>query len=256
MDTIIIKKGTILFRIVHTKETNFLRDFYGKQEDDNDFCLAPNYNVFFYFTPYMSDTSLWFNYKVRKMIVYELQYDIEVLNFILPLDSNNKLKYIREDINLDKLNIIKKCDNFELCNGLYKGIKSDYCLTNDYIKKNPKILGMINIVEIDNKHLKQHLKKNKNKWIKQFMGFFKNKNGLIGVPELSIYPLNYRNTEHIIYKNEPDKLINNIANNITKYNYTIKAVFDHQPFKKDELYNFVKNKLVMKNGFYYFKAAI
>lgn len=256
METIKIKKGTVLFRIILLEEKAFLRDFYGKQEGTNDYCMPPNYNVFFYFNPFMSDTNLWHNGKWRKMFIYELQYDIEVLSFVKPCDvkPENYPKYLREDQILEKKNILLKCNNFDFCNGLYKGIDSDYCFTLDFMKKNPNILGMINIVARDNKNLKEKIKNKKYRWITKFMYKYLNHNGEKGIPELSIYPFNKRNFNHIRTKVNDAALYNNLINNRFKYNYVLKAAIDHQPFKKDELYNYVNKNLIMKDGFYFFKG--
>lgn len=247
LNIIKIKKGTILFRVL-TSSNAFLRDYYGKQEDKNDYCLSPQHNVFFYNQPFIVDANLWLNSSWRNMLIYEIQYDIELLDF------TENSKYLREDEILITKGILRKCNDLSLCSGLYNGIKSDYCLTDEFLEKYPNIMGLFNIVKLDNIHLKKVI--NKYNFIKPYIDFFKDKNGFTGIPELSIYPLHNRVKEHIITPFTNVDLHNNIIKNIEKYNYIIKEIIPHQPFEKNKLLKYLKYKLKFKNKFYYLNKKV
>ena len=256
---IIIKKNTILFRTIYgdskyskinplslTKDklakiysNNILRDFYGKQENLDDYCLSPFYNIFLYPNPYFADTNLWFNNKCeRNVAIYKTQQDIKLLSFI---DS----KYLISDPILETNGIIKNCSQLDFCN--YKMYNSNYCLTQEFMETYPDILGLYNIVEIDNNHLKE--KTNKMAPFMKFMNFEKNiTNTINGIPEISLYHLKMRKfiTIKTKYNKNPNyfhKLYEKIVNNIDDYNLFLIEFIAHQPYKIDKLFNFMKNKL-------------
>jgi hypothetical protein len=197
----------------------------------------------------MADTNLWFNHEYeRNVIVYVLQQDIILLSFI---NSN----YLISDQILKDKNILNKCNMFKLCN-IYSGIKSDYCLSTEFIKDNPNIMGIYNVNLKDNEHLDDLLNTPKSKLLLdpfiEYFNFEKINTDLKGIAEISMYPFKQRQIKDIITpyntnKNYIAKLYKNIYNNIDKYNYQMIEIFKHKPFdKNDELYKFIKNTIYNK----------
>ena len=144
-----IPKGTCLFRYIYSKE-NPLEDFVGvKNENLETFCLHPNHNVFFYPYPYVFDTNAWVEeattVKNPKMFVYSTTRDIKILLLIKP--SNYHVNSKKGD------GVIVSCKGLQFCKD-FEGRSYDICLTDDFIKENPDIVGNIRIVFRDNKNLK------------------------------------------------------------------------------------------------------
>jgi len=262
----IIKKGTLMFRTIVGHESlskkhknnfskefndknisyNILRDYFGKQEKKENYCLSPYYNLFLYFNPFFADTNLWLNNTYeRNVAIYEIQSDLKLLSFI-------DTKYKIDDPLFIENDILVKCNTIKLCN--YTGVKSDYCLSMNFMKTHPDIIGVYNIIEVDNKHYedKEHLK-----IIKPFVKYIhreKMNPNYYGVPQIYIYPLKNRLFNEIITeynvlsKTYIEKLYKYISDNYDNYNLFLIDFIEHQPFKIDKLMSFIKNKCIYKNG--------
>ena len=163
----IIPKGTILFRSCLGDDD----DFCGIPTDNNEYCLNKNHNVFFY--PYPA-------YRYPKFKIFVVEKTLKIMNLIYP-------SYLSREVRLErnsKYDFISSChieeENF--C-GDKVGRKYDPCFSEDFIKENPDIAGMIALAVGDlEKQKKNYTELNK------FSLFHHDVRGKLGVPELILYP--------------------------------------------------------------------
>lgn len=206
-ETIVIPKGTILFRSTYSV-SNLISDFAGIQINKNNYCLYPNYNVFFYPFPFVSESVKLYEYTS----VYVLNNDVKLINLILPS------KYSRKDritgkggiISCDKISI-KGCEKEDDMNEFTakEGFDYDPCINYKKIAKDDNdVVGMIAIAEEDSHELASmmetlELSHENNDYIPGFRKYkysnilkhynkyyklYEDSKGTIGVPEIILYP--------------------------------------------------------------------
>jgi hypothetical protein len=227
-----IPKGTVLFRYISDKE-NAIRDFVGfETEEDKDqttYCLSKYHNTFFYPYPYVIDSNSWVNGKkqtqqvYKNMILYEIAHDCKIILMIKPSEFIRKGKY----------DFTTYCNNLQFCNK--NGIKTDICLTEDFIDKNPDISGIYAIQEGDANNLMKWYTKNEYTNFRKYLTFFRDIN-FKSVPEIMMHPLLRRNIQEqktvIVNGSEFDY----IQKHKNKFNYHPFQVFEHKPLEdNDEL---------------------
>ena len=133
-ETIILPKGTLLFRGMNTTAT-LTSDFAGMPVDDKKFCLHENYNVFFYPFPFVAGTVAAYQYTV----IYVTTQDLKLVNLILPSKFNRESRKT-------KTGGIVSCDDTENeCD--VSGRDYDPCV--DYTKVPKDVSGMIAIAKAD-----------------------------------------------------------------------------------------------------------
>lgn len=231
----IIKKGTLLFRYVYDNPSDKVTiskmapgSFLGIQNenDENEYCLPDNYNVFFYPYPYVMDTNKYLKPTASKMMLFETTVDIKVALFLKPSLYTRNLTGEENEISMS-------CDNFNFCYGL-KGRKHDPCLKKEFLQQHPDVMGIYGISFNDNKRFIQQFNSPKFKPFKKFIHMYKDKK-TVGVPELMLYPLIKREGE-IITKVEGD-VYDFIKECKSAFNYEAVNVFNHKPLNKnDELF--------------------
>ena len=192
--TVTIPKGTVLFRATNTTY-DLVKDYAGIPKGHGEFCLFPNFNVFFYPYPFASESVGKYDYTC----IYILQNDIKLINLISPSP------YTRYD-RVNKKGGILSCSDitdFKGCTDF--GKKYDPCIDFNQIKDD-NIVGMIAIAKMDAQSLKKLLSvfddennnnNNNNRYKKirhrevyynEYYKLYKDTRGLIGVPEIILYP--------------------------------------------------------------------
>jgi len=235
-NTIIIPKGTILFRGVNIvdekKYYNIFNDLIGYR-NDKYFSISPIMNVFFYPVPYVSDAVNIYN----THIMYITQYDIEILLMIKPSNitrANKSNKYS---------NVITTCNNIsqkDKCGFEMSAI--DPCFTDLIIDKYPHIDGYITIAEQDANTFKKKYKniiekyKNIEKASHIIPGIIADNRDIQGIPEIVLFPLRFRYNECFMIKEKfkgPSSFVRYCINNRAQYNY-----FPLLYFTSDNIYTF------------------
>ena len=190
-ETIILPKGTVLFRSTHST-LDFVRDFAGIPKKDDEFCLYPNFNVFFYPFPFVSESVSKYSYTS----VFILLNDVKLINLISPS------KFTRKD-RLDKKGGIVSCDKVDSKGCTEHGYDYDPCIDFDIVK-DKEVVGMIAIAHEDAKQLRNLLlvlkdeninndnkKTHRDVYYNKYYKLYKDARDVIGVPEIILYPRKY-----------------------------------------------------------------
>lgn len=227
-----IPKGTLLFRILKNQKN----DMRGIPIENDQRCLTPNFNVYFYPNPFASQ--LAFEKYLDKdydpyVYVYILNKDIKVISLINPSKYSRADKY-RKGIFIKRCSTVKKgC--------LPRNYNSyDACLSDTIIKKFPEIVGTIAVVQKDARLLKIGLSKPKNATMRRFFKNAEDRLGTKTIPELSLHPLILRPSKDVITK-EGDPLENN---------YRVIGKFDRRDQKS--IMNFMDTKTVYNPDTFYY----
>jgi hypothetical protein len=170
-ETIVIPKGTVLFRGIHTTET-LTSDFAGVSMDGK-FCLHENYNVFFYPFPFVSSTVDRYAYTA----IYVTMRDLKLVNLILPS------KFNREDRKNETGGIVS-CEKTQVQCGV-AGRVSDPCV--DYTKVPKDMSGMLAIAKVDADSLQTQKAVFRN-WANKYFATYKDSRNIVGVPEFILHP--------------------------------------------------------------------
>ncbi len=161
---IVIPRGTLLFRSVQEG----IDDFCGIR-NGYKYCMNKNYNVFFY--PYPA-------YRRDKFKIFVVEETLKIVNLIYP-------SYLSREVRLKKkYDFIQSCDEVErdFCGG-NNGYRYDPCFSEEFLKENPDIAGMIGLAVGD-------LEEQKNQYtdLNKYSIFHRDVRGKMGVPELILYP--------------------------------------------------------------------
>lgn len=238
-ETIIIPKGTVLFRSTNTTY-DFIKDFAGLPKGDDEFCLFPNFNVFFYPYPFVSESVSKYNYTS----IFILRRDIKLIHLISPS------KFTRRD-RLEKKGGIVSCDKVDFKECTDGGNDYDPCIDFDVVKDN-EIVGMIAIAQEDAKSLRRLLltldDENENKkqyhatYYNKYYKLYKDARNIIGVPEIILYPRKY-----IYHKNYSETIRDFpgwMLDNYNEFNYTI-----FHTVKGNKKLQIIMDQLMSKTGF-------
>lgn len=219
-----IPKGTLLFRILKNQEN----DMRGVPIENDQRCLTPNFNVYFYPNPFASE--LVFEKYLDKdfdsyVYVYILNKDIKVISLINPSKYSRADKY-RKGIFIKRCSTVKKgC--------LPRNYNTyDVCLSDTIIKKFPEVVGTIAVSRKDGEIAKKRLLRPKNVTMRRFFKNAEDRFGTKTIPELSLHPLVLRPSKDVITK-EGDPLENN---------YSLLRKFDRRD--KKSIINFMDTKTV------------
>jgi hypothetical protein len=234
IDTIIIPKGTIMFK-GYDNPKNMINDFIGfnpnKQKYEHNF-LFQNHTTFLYPYPYVVNDVRGDDLTI---ITFVLSQDITIVNQTIPSkNTRNDDKFNNYTTTCDKIELIK--DSF--------GYKIDPCFTKDFLKEYPNISGQICLTSMDtfgHNYIRKISKIDLLKYRKNFM----DNSGLIGVPELILHPLKNRNVEPIKTK-KSDATFEWLVENMDNYNYFPLYVEDYSKNKSTHLA--VMNQLLSPEG--------
>ena len=166
----IIPKGTILFRSVEEGIDDFCGIPYLDDDDEkNEYCLNQSYNVFFY--PYPA-------YRYPNFKIFVVEKTLKIVNMIYPSYFSREIRYGT------KYDFIQNCSEqlLDYCEG-HSGSPYDPCLSEEFLKENPDIAGMICLAELDTPaHKEKYTNLNK------YSLLHRDVRGEMGVPELILHP--------------------------------------------------------------------
>ncbi len=184
-DTIILPKGTILFRGFEMMYAGGVdteipfKELFGRQDNEGHYCVDPHHNTFFYPAPFMVDVVN--RYSIHA--IYLTNYDVELVLMIKP---SSRTRNAHGPVNSAPYS---RCTDIASVNKCGKGmIHDDPCLSPLLIKEFPNIHGYIAIAKNDASHFKH--------------GIFKimsveNESGMQSVPEVVIYPYHVRMSDEV-----------------------------------------------------------
>jgi hypothetical protein len=183
-ETIVIPKGTVLFRGMHSTET-LTSDFAGKFENGK-FCIHENYNVFFYPFPFVATVLMEYEYTV----IYVTIRDLKLVNLILPSKFNRQIEFIDTgdefiESEFTTTGGIVRCDKIEDKCGV-RGRYFDPCV--DYTKVSGDISGMIAIHKHDAEALGEAFSTEPHRDLTKYFATYKDSRNVVGVPELILHP--------------------------------------------------------------------
>jgi hypothetical protein len=171
-ETIIIPKGTVLFRGSHNMST-LTSDFAGLRNGDN-FCLHENFNVFFYPFPFVSFSVARYQYTT----IFVTTRDLRLVNLVLPS------KFNRQDKSSGTGGILTCNARPRACDTV--GNNYDPCV--DYTKVSKDLVsGMLAIASADANKLRQS-KTIFHNWANKYFTTYKDSRGVVGVPEFILHP--------------------------------------------------------------------
>ena len=183
-DTIVIPKGTVLFRGLHdmVELTSTFAGIRVKRKDAPNYCLGINHRVYFY--PYPFVANLVSNYK--HIIMFVTKRDMTLINLVSPA----RYSYHEYGPALRSCNIP----------GCHLGIGQDsnpreYCINYDIVSNN--VTGVTGIHGGDGFELRNDPPKYLPYFNKYFTTFTDAK-GTIGVPELILNPRQIPNVKELI----------------------------------------------------------
>lgn len=218
--TMIIPKGTLLFRGVMYPET----DYNGVNN-----CISPHYNVFFYFSPFVLDgISGWYD-NIEQMQVYVASQDLKVASLLSPSKFTRKTRLTKKQFMVPCNKTRKSC---------ITGRVYDPCFRDSFMEKHPSLVGWTAIGHADIRDFKKTAESGKLGDKLKFVPFAKDARDLEGPPELALYPLKERHMEDI----EPPK-------DKDLFNYEHVASFAR---KGDSLLNFMEKHAVKVRGKWYY----
>jgi hypothetical protein len=228
-----IPKGTLLFRVVPDKEDDFTGVSIGNKK-----CIPPQYNVFFYFNPFVTESQPRWYESIKTMEVYELEKDIKVVLLLKPSPDtrgDSRYKTTKTKTFMVPCNKTRK--------SCLKGRPYDPCFEEGFIKKFPNVVGYIGVGRNDSLELKAYMKTSL-KPVIDYIQIAEDRRGVTGTPELVLYPLQERNLKDILISN-PDEWIQT-----QHFNYKhLKSV----PHNQKDLLNFINNNTTrdQTTGYYY-----
>lgn len=235
--TTVIPKGTLLFRGVNSV-VDLTVDFAGILSSHSNYCLYPNYNVFFYPYPFVSETVK----KYPHICIFVLTRDIKLINLISPSP------YVRSDRLEGKGGIIS-CDKIEPeC--VTKGRPYDPCI-NVEVVKDKSVVGMLGIAQTDAQSLRRLILKGGDTSIyyNKYFKLYKDSHHNIGIPEFVLYPkktVEPQKTEQI------EDFSEWIDKNKDELNYVHFHIMDYDRLDLEE----VMENLMSSEGFKGMHAAI
>jgi hypothetical protein len=237
-----IKKGTVLFRTV-VEEKVLISDYLGikTSEENSNYCLPSNYNVFFFTCPYVFDINKFHRKdaegKTPTIALYVILKDLKVALMVKPS------KLIRANEGKDNI-ISTSCVNFTFCDGL-KGRNYDPCFYEEFMKENPDVVGSYSIQPSDTYPFLKKLKTKVYNPFRKFISLVKDEK-YYGSPELMLYPKRIRSLDDINTNLEEIDLQSFITNG--DFNYYPIATYFHKPLDaSDELYISLQ-KLISPEG--------
>lgn len=236
VNIITLPKGTILFR-GYNEEKNIIDDYVGfrrEAPEDNETIIPEDYNVFFY--PYPFAVEEYFS-NFKTFVIMALQYDVQIVSQVYPSTNTH------DDMYRD-YGYVKPC----------KARPYDPCLTADFMKEYPKVVGQIGLFPGDVKAMNDIYsdKVETFKYWKNFMDY----NGYVGVPEVILYPFKERQKKKTF--TEKDKTFESLNSRIKEYNYVPIVITNKENYKSivdsllsEEGYNGMKIRMNSLTHMYY-----
>jgi len=227
--TITIPKNTLLFRASKHLESDFVGVDVGR------LCIPPNYNVFFYYTPFAVDSVKWYD-DIANIEVCKTTRDIEVVSMISPSPFDRGSRFKDQPFMLN-------CDSDKLKKTCLKGNQYDPCFRESFLEEFPQISGWTALAATDSKQLQTALK-GKLKKYKKWIPLVKDARGVEGTPEVALYPLQKRHLKDIFIDHpESFKASEN-------FNYEFITTLSRNC---DDREKFMKEHTILKDGKFQYK---
>jgi hypothetical protein len=138
---------------------------------------------------------------------------------------------------MTKGKVIKSCNKTR--KSCKPGRESDACFDDDFLQKNPSIVGWIGIGRADSIQINKEIETGELQNVKEFIHLVKDKRNIKGPPELALYPLKSRQAEDV----------KNIDIASSEYNYErIKSL----PRNHEVLIDFLNNNATHVKGKWYY----
>jgi len=191
-----LPKGTLLFRGVEDL-SKITEDLFGVWQG-KQYCLSPNYNVFFYPFPFADSTIIRYSH----LLAYVVANDVNLATFISPSPM------IRGDRYQAQGSPILSCGNIpkdEHGCGL-EGRGYDPCFKPEFREAHPDVSGMIGIANMDRKtfvelvenyRVDTPLRRQLNKYLTTYV----DATGKPGIPEVILHPFTKRLDTDILTPN-------------------------------------------------------
>ena len=186
-----IPKNTLLFRAAMNDE----RDYTGV-DLGNKLCIPPNYNVFFYFTPFAVDSVKWYD-RIQNIQVCRTTQELKIVSLISPSEYTRNSRY-------DKQPFLLPCDSDQIKKSCFKSRNADPCFRDSFIQTFPNVVGYTALPKKDADALMANVKRGKLRTYAKYIPLVKDARGVEGTPEVVLYPLTKRRTESI-YINHPEE---------------------------------------------------
>jgi hypothetical protein len=179
---ITIPKDTLLFRVVEDWTT----DFKGVKVNGY-YCVPPQYNVFFYFDPFTGGASKHWE-KIKDIQVYKTTAPLKIVSLISPSKINRGSR-------MTKGKVIKSCNKTR--KSCLKGRDYDPCFDEDFLQKNPSIVGSIGLGRSDTLKTNKEIENGLLTDVKDYIHVVKDMRGIEGPPELALYPFRKRYSDEV-----------------------------------------------------------
>ena len=186
--TVIVPKGTLLFRAVVNPSDDFTGAKVGNMK-----CIPPQYNVFFYMNPFVTESQPEWYSMIKDIEVYELSQDARVVLLLKPSTHTRG-----DSRRLTKKSFLIPCNKTR--KACLKGRPYDPCFEEGFLKKFPDIVGYIGIGRNDAIQLQKSLKTSLRDVVK-YVQLTSDSRGVEGSPELVLYPLQTRVFKDIYIEN-------------------------------------------------------
>ena len=181
-----IPKHTLLFRVVSDPVSDFEGPIVNGER-----CVPPQYNVFFYFNPFIADVHTELD-DIPDVIVYRTTREIKIASLISPS------KYTRASRMNSKF--LQNCSQTK--KSCLVGKSYDPCFKESYLKKNPDVMGWVGIGRADSARVREELDGGKLADVSEYVQLVTDKRKNKGAPELALYPFTQRYETDIIAKKE------------------------------------------------------
>jgi len=225
-----IPKGTLLFRATLHEESDYVgRDLGGR------LCIPPNYNVFFYYTPFAIDSVRWYN-RIINVEVCVTTRELKIVSLISPS------KFTRTSRFDEKQPFLLPCNSDKLKKACFKNREVDPCFRDSFIEEFPDVVGYTSIANKDAEKLMDAIKHGSLKKYAKYIPLTKDDRGIQGTPEVVLYPLTKRRTESI-YIDHPESFKGS-----SEYNYKYITSLNRNCEDREK---FMKEHAVLKEGKYY-----
>ena len=174
-----IPKGTLLFRAVLNPES----DYTGVNN-----CIPPQYNVFFYYSPFVVDgIPKWYS-DIPNIQVYVAPHDLRIVSLLAPSKFTRASRLTNKQFMVPCNKTRKAC---------LKPRPYDPCFRDTFLEKNPSLVGWTALGSNDVKAYKQSVTNGILGNRIAYVPFTKDARGIVGPPELAIYPLKKRHMTDI-----------------------------------------------------------
>lgn len=169
-----IPKGTLLFRAVLNPES----DYTGV-----DNCIPPQYNVFFYYSPFVVDgIPEWYS-DIPNIQVYVASHDLKIVSLLAPSKFTRASRLTKKQFMVPCNKTRKAC---------LKPRPYDPCFRDTFLEKNPSLVGWTALGSNDVTAYKQSVAKGVLGNRASYVPFTQDARGIKGPPELAMYPLKKR----------------------------------------------------------------